>query len=227
MSRLLLIRHGKAAERFSDYDHLSEAGAKQSEYVAARLVEENEPIANIYHGRMSRQRATAEVIARIVGKAPRELAGLDEIPHEVLDHAMNTEPDLGLRERVQAWMTGRAKGTHETHSWLMNAFHRFARGEIAGAFETYAAFQTRVATTLTTMFEENEGTTAIACTSAGIIATAAGMALESPLEQTLQLMATMDNGSITELRHSRKRGRFTLIRLNDIGHVPIAARTLL
>ena len=233
MSRVLLVRHGKAAERFSDYDHLSEAGAKQAEYVGARLLEEDETITGAYHGRMSRQRATAEVVASVFAKAARplpalrELPGLDEIAPAVLDTAMNGEPDPGLRERVQAWMTGKTKGTPETHGWLMNVFHRFARGEIAGDFETFAAFNARVVAALTTMLEENQGTTAVAFTSAGIVATAAGLALDAPLEQTLQLMATMDNGSVTELRHSRKRGRFSLIRLNDIGHVPVTARTLL
>ena len=233
MSRVLLVRHGKAAERFSDYDHLSEAGAKQAEYVASRLLEENETITGVYHGRMSRQRATAEVVAGVFAKASRplpalrELPGLDEIAPGVLDSAMNGEPDPGLRERVQAWMTGKTKGTPETHGWLMNVFHRFARGEIAGDFETYVAFNARVDAALISMLEENQGTTALAFTSAGLIATAAGRALEAPLEQTLQLMATMDNGAITELRHSRKRGRFSLIRLNDIGHVPVVARTLL
>lgn len=232
MSRLLLVRHGKAADHWNDYDHLSEAGARQAEHLAQRLLREETVLAAAYHGTMRRQRQTAEVVARVFAEAGRpfpalrELPGLDEIHPGVVDAALLAEEDLAVREHVTAWITGKAKGTRETRSFLFAAFQRFARDELAGDFEKYPVFHARVTTALAAMVDVERGT-AVAFTSGGFIATAAGFAIQAALDPTLRLMATLENASLTEIRHSRSRDAFSLVRLNDVGHVPLEARTLL
>jgi broad specificity phosphatase PhoE len=232
MTRILLVRHGKAADHWGDYDRLSESGARQSRHLAERLIREEETIAAAFHGKMRRQRETAEVVAATFAAAgrpfpaPVELPGLDEMAPGVVDAALLAEPDLALRERVTEWIIGKRPGGPETQLFLLSAFHRFARGELAGDFEPYTAFHARVTATLGALRRLDRGT-CVAFTSGGFIATAAGLAMEAPLAPTLQLMATLENTSITELRHSVSRDAFSLVRLNDVGHVPLAERTLI
>lgn len=232
MSRLLLVRHGKASDHWFDYDRLSPAGTKQAEHFGARLVREETTLAAVYHGKMRRQRETAEAVRSVFVSAGRslpelrELPGLDEMAPGVIDAALLAETDVALRQHVTAWVNGQLRGTREVRRFLMSAFLRFARAEISGDFETYAEFRARVSATLDAMIDEDRGTV-VAFTSGGFIATAAGIALETALEPTLQLMAAVENASLTELRHSRTRDRFLLVRLNDVGHLPSEERTFL
>lgn len=232
MSRLLLFRHGKAGGSWHDYDHLSERGAQQAAHAARRLLREETELVAAYHGNMRRQRETAEVVRRVFEEAKRpfpplrELPGLDEMAHDVIDAALVEVAEPALREHVTAWITGRERSTRETRAFMMDAFSRFARGELRGDFEDFQTFRVRVLATLGAMLDEGRGTV-VAFTSGGFIATAAGFALETPLDPTVRLMATMENASLTELRHSRTRDRFSVVRLNDIGHLPPGERTLL
>ena len=232
MTRILLVRHGKAADHWGDYDRLSETGARQSRHLAERLMREEESIAGAFHGKMRRQRETAEIVAAAFAAAGRpfpalaELPGLDEMAPGIVDAALLAEPDLALRERVTDWIIGKRRGTPETQAFLLGAFHRFARGELAGDFEPWTAFHARVTSTLAALRREDRGT-CFAFTSGGFIATAAGLVMEAALGPTLQLMGILENTSITELRHSLSRDAFTLVRLNDVGHVPASERTLI
>lgn len=229
MSRLLLVRHGKASDHWHDYDRLSERGAVQAEHVGARLARDEPEVVAAYHGKMRRQRETAEVARRAFGEAfpaLAELPGLDEMAPGVIDAALLGEEDLAKRERVTAWITGQRRSDAEVRGFLMGAFERFARGELAGEFESYRDFHARVTETLAAMVDDDRGTV-VAFTSGGFIATAAGLAMEAALGPTLSLMASLENASITELRWSRSRGRFSLVRLNDVGHLPPESRTVL
>lgn len=232
MSGLILVRHGKASDHWHDYDHLSPKGFEQAALVGQRLVRDEPGLVTLAHGKMRRQRETAETIrAQYIeaGIAVPELTcvpDLDEIAHGVIDVSLGAIADEALRERIAAWMTGQRKGDAETYTWLMGCFTRYEAGEVTGDFETYPAFHARVTGTIAGLVDPGRGTT-LAVSSGGFIATAAGIAVESALRPTLSLMATLENTSITELRWSRKREKFRLVRLNDIGHLPPSARTLI
>jgi len=180
---------------------------------------------------MRRQRETAESVRAAFEAAGRpfpdlvELPNLDEMAPGIVDAALLEEQNSAVRDHVTAWIMGTAKSTRETRSFLMSAFSRYSRGELTGDFETWAAFQERVVSTLERMIDPGRGTVA-AFTSGGVIAVAAGIALEASLERTIRFMADLENASLTELRYSRSRGRFSLVRLNDIGHVSPTERTL-
>lgn len=232
MSRLILVRHGKASDHWHDYDRLSPKGFEQAALVGQRLARDETSVVTIAHGKMRRQRETAETIraqyleAGLAVPALTEVPTLDEIAHDVIDSSVVAIEDAGLRERITGWMTGQRKGDAETYTWLMGCFTRYEAGEVTGDFETYPAFHARVTGTIRGLVDPGRGTT-LAVSSGGFIATAAGIAVESGLRPTLSLMATLENTSVTELRWSMKREKFRLIRLNDIGHLPPAARTLI
>ncbi len=230
MSRVLLVRHGKASDHWHDYDQLSPRGFEQAALVGKRLARDEPELRAIYHGKLRRQRETAETVRAELVDAGRpvpeltELSTLDEIAAGVVDTALLQEPDLVLRERITGWTTGQRQGDKRTFSWLMRCFTRFESGELVGDFETFTEFHGRVVATLAKLVDPAGGTT-VAFSSGGFIATAAGIAVETAMNPTLQLMATLENTSLTELRWSRSRAKFRLVRLNDVGHLPPDART--
>jgi broad specificity phosphatase PhoE len=231
MSRLLLFRHGKASDNWATYDQLSEHGVLQSSQIGARLLADNVPLVAAYHGTMRRQRETAASVRAVFEAAGRpfpslvELPSLNELAPGIVEAALLEEKDAAVRERVTACITGTAQSTREIRPFMMSAYFRYSRGELQGDFETWADFQRRVASTLETMIDPGRGTDA-AFTSGGFIASAAGITLGTSLERTIRFMADIENASLTELRYSRSHSRFDLVRLNDIGHVGAAQRTL-
>ncbi len=232
MTRILLIRHGKAADNWAHYDELSQIGHAQSAQLGDRLfVDEEEPAA-IFHGTLHRQRVTAEVVrAKMTARGAKlpslsVLPGLNEMSQSVVNVARDKVPPGPRRDLIEAWATGTARSSKDVRRFMLESYFAYGKGDIVGDFESYLAFRDRVIDTLREMLQP-ERSTVLAFTSGGVIAAAAGFAMEAPTERGIRLMATIENTSITEIRHSKRTGRFSLIRLNDVSHVPIAERTLL
>ena len=235
MTRILLIRHGKAADNWASYDELSAIGRAQSAHLGERLFLEGEEPAAMFHGTLHRQRVTAEVARETMmarGGSSYSLPALSVLPElnemsqGVVNAAREKVPAGPERERLDAWATGKTHGNRDIRRFMLEAYFAYGRGELVGDFESYTAFRDRVIGSLRAMVQ-TERSTVMAFTSGGVIAAAAGFAMEAPLDRGIRLMATIENTSVTELRHSKREGRFSLIRLNDVSHVPIAERTLL
>jgi broad specificity phosphatase PhoE len=235
MTRILLIRHGKAADNWANYDELSAIGHAQSTQLGERLFLEDEQPAAMFHGTLHRQRVTAEVVrATMTARGGTGytlpplsvLPELNELSQDVVNVARTKVPEGPRRDLIEAWATGKARSSKDTRRFLFESYLAYVKGDIVGDFEPYLAFRDRVIGSLRAMLQ-SERSTVMAFTSGGVIATAAGFAMEAPLDRGIRLMATLENTSITEIRHSRRTDRFSLIRLNDVTHVPIAERTLL
>jgi broad specificity phosphatase PhoE len=232
MTRILLIRHGKAADNWAHYDELSPVGHAQSAQLGERLFKDAEEPAAIFHGTLHRQRVTAEVVhAKMAERGARlpslsVLPGLNEMSQAVVNVARAKVPAGPRRDLIEAWATGTSRSSKDVRRFMLESYFAYGKGDIVGDFESYLAFRDRVITTLREMLQP-ERSTVLAFTSGGVIAAAAGYAMEAPLDRGIRLMATIENTSITEIRHSRRTDRFSLVRLNDVSHVPVAERTLL
>ncbi len=232
MTRILLIRHGKAANNWAHYDELSDIGKAQSAQLGARLSLDDERPAALFHGTLNRQRVTGEVVRDTMKERGAEmppltvLPALNEMTQDVVNVARRRVPPGERRDSIEAWATGKAPGTKDTRRFMMESYFAYGKGDIVGDFESYLAFRDRVISALRAMLQP-ERSTVMAFTSGGVIAAAAGFAMEAPLDRGIRLMATIENTSVTEIRHSKRTDRFSLIRLNDVSHVPVAERTLL
>ena len=232
MTRILLIRHGKAASNWAHYDELSQIGHEQSAQLGCRLVLDGEQPAALYHGTLHRQRVTAEVVrAKMLERGAAMppltvLAALDEMSPDVVNVARQKVPEGPWRDRIEEWATGRAPSSPDVRRFMLESYFAYGKGDVAGDFESYLAFRDRVVGALRAMLQA-ERSTVMAFTSGGVIAAAAGFAMGAPLDRGIRLMATLENTSVTEIRHSARTGRFALVRLNDVSHVPVAERTLL
>src|SRR5687767_4411295 len=110
MTRILLVRHGKASDDFDNYDVLSARGAAQSARLAARLLADGEAPALAAHGALARQRDTARAVADAFARAGRPFPALaedprlDEIPMRVVQAAVARMSDPDQQARVARWV---------------------------------------------------------------------------------------------------------------------------
>ncbi|HQR28584.1 MAG TPA: phosphoglycerate mutase family protein, partial [Nocardioides sp.] len=83
MGVLVLVRHGQASFGADDYDVLSPSGWLQSRVLGRWLAERDLRPDVVLHGRMRRQRETAQGLAEAAGWAltPEEDPGWDEFDH--------------------------------------------------------------------------------------------------------------------------------------------------
>lgn len=120
--KILLVRHGetdwnvqKKIQGKTDIP-LNEAGIKQAEELAEKLVKWERPIVGIYTSRLKRASKTAEIIAKRLEKEYLETDGLEEI-------------DLGLWEGL-SWDQAAANFPEEYKIWHDNRrYTRSPKGE--------------------------------------------------------------------------------------------------
>ncbi len=230
MARVLLVRHGKAAERWDDYDHLAPVGEQQASQIAARLLREPGALRG-FHGTLRRQRRTAEIVEAGFAEQGRTLSlqtlpGLDELDQAVVGAALALDPARANDAEITAWTRGERASSATSRAFMIDAYLRYAAGEVTGDFETFASFRARVADALGVL-ARTDAETVVAFTSGGFIATAVGVALEANPVHALRIMAVLHNASVSELLYSRQRDRFTLVRLNDVQHLPSELQTIL
>ncbi len=150
-TRLLLVRHGETAANVAGRmqgrgdDPLTERGLRQTSAIAGRLLRENTPIAAIYCSPLLRARHTADAIAAQLGLAVRLRDGLQEF-------------NLGALENVSAEELAAATPT--------DVDEPYPGGESAREFVE------RIAGTLYGIGAAHAGSTVVAVSHGGVIATA-------------------------------------------------------
>jgi broad specificity phosphatase PhoE len=138
MSTITLIRHGQAntaARNETDYDRLSALGHRQAEWLGDHLRGTREHHARVYTGTLRRHRETAEAM----GFATEAVADerLNELAFFTLAQALQDEHGIPMpasREEFVGYMPR-----------LMTAW---AEGRLAGAPESFDAFECRISEAL-------------------------------------------------------------------------------
>jgi broad specificity phosphatase PhoE len=200
VGQVLLVRHGQASWGAADYDVLSPLGERQS-VATGRLLRELGPDA-VVHGRMVRQRRTAELLADAAGwdVAPIADRGWDEMDHLAVLAAQprefEGEPDP---RQFQAWFE------KATTRWLSGAYD----GEYA---ESWPVFRDRVLAALDALGDA----ATVVVTSGGPISVVVAHLLASPAAYS-RIAPVVVNASVTKVVNGN-RGR-TLVSFNEHAHL--------
>ncbi len=201
MGQIVLVRHGQASYGAADYDVLSALGERQSAAVGS-LLADLRPDA-LVHGRLQRQRRTAELMAEAAGWATPATVDdrWDEMDHLAVLAAQpkdfEGEPDA---RQFQAWFEA---ATSRWHS-------RRHDGEYA---ESWPVFRDRVLGALDAVTTD----TTVVVTSGGPISVVVAALLESPAAYG-RIAPVVLNASLTKVVVG-SRGR-TLVSFNEHTHLP-------
>lgn len=218
--RLLLVRHGQACFGTDHYDRLSPLGRYQSEVLAEHLTRSPAPAA-LYSGSLQRQQETAGILAeRVAMPSPvPTMPAFDEydiagVFWAYLDEVLAGRPDLApyrdrlndnpaVFEQVYAAVM---------HAWLDDT-DPAARGLAA-----WSDFQCRLTDGLAALAHRHGGDeTVLVVTSGGVIASAAGYALDLDPRTVLRLNRRLHNASLT-LLEATDRG-WDLVFLNAVEYL--------
>lgn len=230
VSSLFLVRHAQASIHADDYDNLSERGIEQSRRLGAAFVARGMRFDAAYVGPLKRHRQTFEHLTAASGELGVELppaAETDELS-EIDASALGSEamarvapscPDL--REQLGRGELDEAAQTAMRH--YIGVFEalmkRWTQGEFADRVRSYDEFSGQVVRGLQKIMRaEGRRRRVLIVTSGGPVSLSARLALGATPEKAIELMFALSNASVTELRY--RESRLSLIRFNDVGHLP-------
>lgn len=193
---VLLVRHGQASFGEADYDRLSDLGAAQARALGAHLRALGIAPARVLHGRLKRQKGTAEGVFDGLA-APMPAAeihpGLDEYEPGPILNAF----------RAATGAAAPPRGDRKEHfRQLSAALLAWQRGEIAGD-EPWEDFSARVAASVHAACAPTEGPVLVA-TSGGVIGEALRQALDAPPATWVKLHMQVKNAGFSLLMPGRE-----------------------
>lgn len=175
MSHITLVRHGQANSAARDeqsYDRLSDLGRQQAAWLGRHFKDQNQHHTRLYTGTLSRHIETAAAME--TGLTPIRDPRLNELEYFTLASAMEREHGLPLP-------TERESFVHH----LPQVFAAWQQDRIAGAPESFAAFEARVQAALQDI-AGGDGP-ALVVTSGGLIS----MVMRQSLRLDIPAMAAM------------------------------------
>jgi broad specificity phosphatase PhoE len=213
MAFLYLVRHGQASFGTDHYDRLSSTGRHQAR-LAARYLQRataSNPV-RIVSGTLERQRDTATQIAQALS-AERAIdvcvqldARLNELDTDL--QVVRLTPELHEADMDMAGKLAQARSSSRSYQKLLRrTFLQWQTLTTAPPeLETWAAFSTRVASSLKDLMTAGEsGGSTVAVTSGGVIATLTQQVLRLPDPAAYEFFEVMMNCSITRFLHDRER----------------------
>jgi broad specificity phosphatase PhoE len=215
MPSVLLIRHGQASFGATDYDVLSDLGARQAVAVHGEIARRGVVGARLVAGDLRRQRDTALPWTERDAELEIDARWNEYDSADVL--AAHSPADASLERPVGA--SGEALGTREFQSLLDVALLDWIDAGADGtAREPWPAFQGRCHAALTTLVDGlGGGETALVFTSGGVIAALAARLLGLPDSAMVAFNHVVVNAAITKVVSGR-RG-LSLISFNEHGHL--------
>lgn len=226
MALILLVRHGQASFGADDYDVLSPTGEQQSRLVGERL-RALPRVDRIVHGAMVRQRATAELIAEVLGTDVPLVCDerWDEYDHqELLAGALREPAD---QERFSAELAAADDPKRLFQRQFAEATARWTAGDHDRDYtEPFPAFLARVHGALDALATElGRDDCAVVATSGGVIAAVCARLLGLDGTAWAGMNHVMVNASVTKLVHGGSG--LTLLSVNDHAHFESEHRRLL
>ena len=215
---LLLVRHGQASYGAADYDQLSERGQLQSRRLGDWLARGGHRFTAVVVGGMRRHRQTAEGVAAAFadqGLALPEIVadpGFAEFDHEAVFGAW-------LRENASHPIAIASRSGHprDVGAMLQQALLAWARDELPGLPESWAAFGERVrgaGERLEALAGDEE---ALVLSSGGVISRLAQIALDVPDHRAVELNLALRNSALSEFHPHG--GRLRLGSWNALPHL--------
>ncbi len=228
MGTLYVVRHGQASWFEENYDRLSTLGERQARLLGETWARRGMKLDRVFCGPRVRQKRTAEIAAE-AGKLPLpvELAELDEmgiepIFKEQMPELFARHPHLAMIGDSMVAAEGNAARGRSIARLFEAALHLWVRGEISGAgIEPWLEFRARVRKVLTNVCSDGRGRRIAVFTSAGPVAAAVQLALNTDDDAALSLAFRVRNSSVSEFLFSQ--GRFSLASFNETPHLDDAA----
>ncbi|MFC6704449.1 histidine phosphatase family protein [Flexivirga alba] len=237
---ILLVRHGQASFGKSDYDQLSDLGRTQSRLLGQFLSTREIKPDRIVSGSLNRQRQTAAAVCVAAGWiAPTDVDDVwNELDHVEVINAFKPAYKNMLVLKADMVRTLRPRAAFE--DMFTQAIARWADGEHDDEYtESFAAFDTRVRTAMTSLLEHDAECTMV-ISSVGLISWIIARLLvrepwdrdvrdpERPSTNDLAIeniwRATSMAGYNTGLTRLvlDKEGLPQLLTYNEVGHLPEA-----
>lgn len=190
MSFVTLVRHGQANGSAQDeigYDRLSPLGHKQAAWLGAYFEEAGEVFARVYSGTLRRHRETLKGIAPNCIAAPVFDPRLNELEYFAMALLMRDQHGIPLPNSREAFWD---------HLPLL--FAHWRDGKIAGASESFEAFEARVQAAIQDI-AAGQGR-ALVVTSGGLIGMAMRITLGLSLEAMAKLCLAIENSSVHRIQ---------------------------
>jgi len=228
MSEIYFIRHGQASFGQQNYDRLSELGARQAQLLAHYLLETGKQFDAIYHGKMQRQRKTADALVRHFHASSRDVpppvvrSAFDEYDSFSVWNALL--PEILQENPVLEEQLGKLPGDQRAFQTIFSrVMVRWTQGTYrATGIERWDDFIERVRRGIDELTKEYAGGRRLAVfTSGGPISVAVRLALGLSNPMTLEIAWQLLNASITRIRYNR-RG-IMLAGFNEVAHLELQA----
>ena len=187
MSHITLIRHGQAnssAQDEASYDQLSDLGHQQAVWLGAHMHDTQQNHTRLYVGSLKRHAQTAQAMK--TGLEPTVDPRLNELEYFTLAAALRDEHGIPL-----------PADQHGFTSHLPRVFAAWEKGEIEGAPETFAHFESRIADALDDI-KAGQGP-ALVVTSGGLISCVMRQHLRLDITGMAQLALAIMNTSMHRL----------------------------
>lgn len=186
MSHITLIRHGQAntsARDEAEYDRLSELGHQQAAWLGDHLRASRNHHPRIYCGTLTRHIETASGMA--VGDTVRD-ERLNELQYFTLSQLLEEQHGISMPQEREGFITH-----------LPKVFEAWRNDELAGAPESFAAFEARVNDALKEIADGSGP--ALVVTSGGLIAIALRRFMDLNMPATARVALAIMNTSMHRL----------------------------
>jgi len=230
MSSLILVRHGQAHAFERDSDRLTSLGEAQARKLASHWIRGRVVFDEVYHGTLTRQQQTAEIVGRAYHDAHQPwpgfevLAGLNE--YDAGGILKQLAPQLAAKDPAfraldQQWRA--SSGLANDNRAFQRMFEVLMKQWLQGALradevEPWAGFRDRVRQAIRGITERGGSGRRIAVfSSGGPIGVMVQTALAAPDPAALEVNWRVRNTSLTEFIFSKQR--VSLERFNDLGHL--------
>jgi len=230
MSKIYLFRHAQASFGADNYDALSEKGIEQTVLLGNYLAAKNFKFDKIFVGPLQRQQHTFDIVKNIFAKnnlpmpEPILVNGLREhVGHIALDKGIPTlQETVPFIKEMIAKIQANPKRARANRLLLFQQFmDLWVEGKIVvDGVVPWKEFRQDVRTGLNTILESTaSGETNAAFTSGGTISSIAAEALNITDEKSVaSLNFSIRNTSYSSFFYSK--GRFNLLSLNELPHLP-------
>lgn len=207
MAELIVVRHGQAAFGQDNYDQLSEVGHQQSQLLGKTLAQMDWVPDRLITGTLTRQRDTLSSMG--FDTASEEHAGFNEYDFHNL-----------LRTRFDGAIPDLVMGDRKTHfRTLRETILDWQKGGLAGAYESWSDFMTRVEAALDFAID-TDARRVLVVSSGGPIGQLTARSLSAPDPMMMELNLQVKNTSFTKFIFSK--GRVFLQGFNATPHLDVA-----
>jgi len=241
MSHIYLIRHGQASFGAENYDKLSALGQEQAGVIGNYFAKQGTIIAQVVHGKMSRQEETATILAKQSGFSGELIChpGANEFDSDSLvKHYLpilakqSSELNKILEDDGKWWATG------DNFELFFCALVSLWQSDSNCPFESWKDFYVRCLNCLNDVSEiskqsEQQGITIVA-TSGGLISVVVQSILNFSNDAFMDMNLTTNNASISEViwpannaesEKSPLRKRNRLLSFNNITPLLLAKKS--